>query len=168
MAGTIGNAGMGGGVATINNAEVYNKGACNVGCEGDVAFATLDQFTAPFASRLINKQFNEIALQDASAIASEPVTTAVIASINAIPTVTRAEPVAAFSASITSAACLSGFVAMTTASISGSSSTLAQSVRHSGMPYFSWAARAAPSLMSQTVFSTCPRVTRWSRSTGRW
>ena len=50
---------------------------------------------------MIDKQFNEIALQDASAIASEPVTTAVIASINAIPTVTRAEPVAAFSASIT-------------------------------------------------------------------
>lgn len=57
MAGTIGNAGMGGGVATINETEVYNKGPCSVGCEGDVAFGTLDQFAAPFATRLINKQF---------------------------------------------------------------------------------------------------------------
>ena len=57
MAGTIGNAGMGGGVATIDAVEVYNKGPCSVGCEGDVAFGTLDQFTAPFAARLINKQF---------------------------------------------------------------------------------------------------------------
>ena len=50
---------------------------------------------------MIDKQFNEIALQDASAIASVPVTTELIASINAVPTVTRAEPVTAFSTSIT-------------------------------------------------------------------
>jgi putative ABC transport system permease protein len=50
---------------------------------------------------MINRQFNEIALQDASAIASEPVTTEMLASINAVPTVTRAEPVASFGASVT-------------------------------------------------------------------
>ena len=50
---------------------------------------------------MIDKQFNEIALQDASAIASEPVTTEMVADINAVPSVTRAEPVASFSASIT-------------------------------------------------------------------
>jgi putative ABC transport system permease protein len=50
---------------------------------------------------MINKQFNEIALQDASAIASEPVTTEMMADINAVPSVTRAEPVASFSASVT-------------------------------------------------------------------
>jgi putative ABC transport system permease protein len=50
---------------------------------------------------MVNRQFNVIALQDASAIASEPVTTELIATINGTPTVTRAEPVASFSASIT-------------------------------------------------------------------
>jgi putative ABC transport system permease protein len=50
---------------------------------------------------MINRQFDEIALQDASAIASEPVTTEMLASINAVPTVTRAEPVASFGASVT-------------------------------------------------------------------
>ncbi|MCL1587374.1 MAG: ABC transporter permease [Actinomycetia bacterium] len=50
---------------------------------------------------LVNQQFNMIAIQDASAIASEPVTTDLIATINDTPTVTRAEPVASFSASIT-------------------------------------------------------------------
>jgi putative ABC transport system permease protein len=50
---------------------------------------------------LINKQFNEIALQDASVIASEPVTTDMLSDIESVRGVTRAEPVAAFSASIT-------------------------------------------------------------------
>jgi putative ABC transport system permease protein len=50
---------------------------------------------------MVNKQFNEIALQDASAIASEPVTTDMVADINAVPSVTRAEPVTSFGASIT-------------------------------------------------------------------
>jgi len=50
---------------------------------------------------LVNQQFNVIAIQDASAISSEPVTTDLIATINGTPTVTRAEPVASFSASIT-------------------------------------------------------------------
>ena len=51
---------------------------------------------------MIDRQFNEIALQDASAIASEPVTTELVASINAVPSVTRAEPVASLGVSITS------------------------------------------------------------------
>lgn len=50
---------------------------------------------------MINKQFNEITLQDASVIASEPVTTDVLSDINSVQGVTRAEPVAGFSASIT-------------------------------------------------------------------
>ena len=50
---------------------------------------------------LINKQFNEIAVQDASAILSEPVTTELIATVNGVPTVARAEPVATFDASVT-------------------------------------------------------------------
>lgn len=50
---------------------------------------------------MINKQFNEIALQDASVIASEIVTTDVLSDINSVQGVTRAEPVAGFSASIT-------------------------------------------------------------------
>jgi len=51
---------------------------------------------------MVNKQFNEIALQDASAIASEPVTTGLVADMNGIPSVTRAERVASFGASVTS------------------------------------------------------------------
>lgn len=50
---------------------------------------------------MINKQFNEIALQDASVVASEPVTTDLVSAINSVQGVTRAEPVAGFSASIT-------------------------------------------------------------------
>ncbi|MEN8239584.1 MAG: FtsX-like permease family protein, partial [Actinomycetota bacterium] len=50
---------------------------------------------------MIDKQFNEIALQDASAITTEPITTEMVASINAVPSVTRAEPVASFGASVT-------------------------------------------------------------------
>jgi putative ABC transport system permease protein len=50
---------------------------------------------------VINRQFNEIALQDASVIASEPVTTDMLFDINGVKGVTRAEPVAGFSASIT-------------------------------------------------------------------
>lgn len=50
---------------------------------------------------LINKQFNEIAHHDASVIASEPVTTKMLSDINGVRGVTRAEPVAGFSASIT-------------------------------------------------------------------
>jgi len=50
---------------------------------------------------LIDKQFNEIALQDASVIASEPVNTDMILDINSVKGVMRAERVAGFSASIT-------------------------------------------------------------------
>ncbi|MFV1963599.1 MAG: FtsX-like permease family protein, partial [Acidimicrobiia bacterium] len=50
---------------------------------------------------LINKQFNEIALQDASVIASQPVTTDMLSDISSVRGVTRAEPVANFSASVT-------------------------------------------------------------------
>lgn len=50
---------------------------------------------------LIDKQFNEIALQDASVIASEPVTADMLSDINSVRGVTRAERVAGFSVSIT-------------------------------------------------------------------
>ncbi len=50
---------------------------------------------------MIDKQFNEIALQDASVIASEPLTTGLLSDINSVIGVTRAEPVAGLSASIT-------------------------------------------------------------------
>lgn len=50
---------------------------------------------------LINKQFNEVALQDASVIASEPVTTEMLFDINSVKGVTRAERVSGFSASVT-------------------------------------------------------------------
>jgi putative ABC transport system permease protein len=50
---------------------------------------------------MIDKQFNEIALQDASVIASEPVSADLISSISSVPGVTRAEPTAGLSASIT-------------------------------------------------------------------
>jgi len=50
---------------------------------------------------MINEQFNEINLEDATAISSEPVSIELISSINATPAVTRAEPVSAFSASVT-------------------------------------------------------------------
>lgn len=50
---------------------------------------------------LIDSQFNEIALQDASVIPSESLTTDLLADISAVRGVTRAEPVAGFSASIT-------------------------------------------------------------------
>jgi putative ABC transport system permease protein len=50
---------------------------------------------------LVNQQFNVVAIQDASAIASEPVTTDLLATINGTPTVTRAEPVTSFSVSVT-------------------------------------------------------------------
>jgi putative ABC transport system permease protein len=49
----------------------------------------------------INEQFNEIALQDASAIVSEPVTSEMIDDIEETPAITAAEPVSTFSASIT-------------------------------------------------------------------
>jgi putative ABC transport system permease protein len=50
---------------------------------------------------MIDTQFNEIALQDASVITSEPVTTDLLSDINSVQGVTRAEPVASLSASIT-------------------------------------------------------------------
>jgi len=50
---------------------------------------------------MINEQFNEINLEDATTITSEPVSIELIASINATPAVTKAEPVSAFSASVT-------------------------------------------------------------------
>ena len=51
---------------------------------------------------MIDKQFNEIALQDASVIASEQVTTDLLFDVSSVRGITRAEPVAALSASITS------------------------------------------------------------------
>jgi len=50
---------------------------------------------------MIDKQFNEIALQDASVIASEPVTADVLSDVSSVEGVTRAEPVAGLHASIT-------------------------------------------------------------------
>jgi putative ABC transport system permease protein len=50
---------------------------------------------------LMDKQFNEIALQDASVIASESVTTEMLFDLNSVTGVTRAERVSMFSASIT-------------------------------------------------------------------
>ncbi len=50
---------------------------------------------------LIDKQFNEIAVQDVSVISSEPVNTDMILSISSVRGVARAERVAGFSASIT-------------------------------------------------------------------
>jgi putative ABC transport system permease protein len=50
---------------------------------------------------IIDKQFNEIVLQDASVIASEPVTTEMLSDINSVKGVTRAERVSGFGASVT-------------------------------------------------------------------
>jgi putative ABC transport system permease protein len=50
---------------------------------------------------MIDKQFNEVALQDASVISSEPVSADLISSIGSVVGVTRAEPTAGLSASIT-------------------------------------------------------------------
>jgi putative ABC transport system permease protein len=50
---------------------------------------------------MIDKQFNEVALQDASVIPSEPVSADLISSIGSVVGVTRAEPTAGLSASIT-------------------------------------------------------------------
>ncbi|MCL1595766.1 MAG: FtsX-like permease family protein, partial [Actinomycetia bacterium] len=50
---------------------------------------------------VIDRQFNEIALQDASVIPSTSITTSMLADMNAVPGVTRAERTASFSASIT-------------------------------------------------------------------
>ena len=50
---------------------------------------------------MVDTQFNEIALQDASVIASEPVTSDLVSDIESIRGVTNAEPVAGISASIT-------------------------------------------------------------------
>jgi putative ABC transport system permease protein len=51
---------------------------------------------------MIDKQFNEIVLQDASVIASERVTTDLLSDVHSVRGITRAEPVAGLSASITS------------------------------------------------------------------
>jgi len=50
---------------------------------------------------LMDKQYNEIALEDATIIASEPVTTDMLSDFNSVRGVTRAERISAFSASIT-------------------------------------------------------------------
>jgi putative ABC transport system permease protein len=50
---------------------------------------------------MIDKQFNEVALQDASVISSEPVSAELISSISSVVGVTRAEPTAGLSASLT-------------------------------------------------------------------
>lgn len=64
---------------------------------------------------LIDKQFNEVALQDATVIFSEPLTAELLEDLDAIEGVTRSEPVADFRASITRngetlATTLQGFV----------------------------------------------------------
>ncbi|MEA2009067.1 MAG: ABC transporter permease, partial [Actinomycetota bacterium] len=50
---------------------------------------------------MIEKQFEVVFLQDASVLASEPVTTDLIAAVDNSPGVDRSEPVAGFSASVT-------------------------------------------------------------------
>jgi putative ABC transport system permease protein len=50
---------------------------------------------------MIDKQFNEIELQDASVVASEPVSTDVLSDVSSVEGVTRAEPIAGLDASIT-------------------------------------------------------------------
>ncbi len=52
-------------------------------------------------TNLIDQQFNVVALQDASVVTSEPVSMELLADINAVPGVARAERVASFGASIT-------------------------------------------------------------------
>ena len=67
---------------------------------------------------MVDEQFNVVVVQDASVIASEPVSADLFAEIDATPGVTRAEPVASFSASTitngeTLATTLQGFEAGT-------------------------------------------------------
>ena len=50
---------------------------------------------------VVHRWFNDIAVQDATVIVSEPVAEELLADISAVPGVTRAEPVAGLSASIT-------------------------------------------------------------------
>ncbi len=48
----------------------------------------------------INRQFNDVQLQDANAFASQPVDASLVAAVGGVPGVTRAEPVATLTASV--------------------------------------------------------------------
>lgn len=71
MAETIAHCAIGPGTSvTVGTDVVYTKGGVQAGMEGDIAFATVDQLSAPFASRIVNKQ---LVLKGTSAEAAESI-----------------------------------------------------------------------------------------------